>query len=460
MDIALEKTANQMDGMAVQGWRHRLGGRFLLLLALLQAVLGLRLAALEADQILAHSWGDFIFKPQLEFTTQFSDNVFFGNDDVLATNITFFFGIPVATNVVRVRPVESEVLLIASPGFKLQYGRRLENSVTLSYNFDRIFYVNNPDFNTDQHRAELGVKLQLSRFTITGSDQVSYLSSFLGGNQNTVGRQQVDRIVWTDNYRVTYDATAKTDIYLDVSHRLNDYRSAVNLYDTDTVRGSPGVTYKFSEQLGVFGELEFGQTTVNRNLPAQQEGRESLIFGGSVGLRGEFTPRLVGSAKVGYEQRVFPGSFAPGQEPESVQSPSVGMDLTYTPRPKTQFRLNYNRRSDVAVQFGQQSFVADSVRLTATQQIGVTGKWVATATLGFDLGNFSDTPGAISFARTDTTYNAGLRLIYQPRPWLSGILSYDYENYTSRFDDPQAAARTLLVDYAVNLVTLRIVIGY
>lgn len=466
------------DGIATAVLRHvRLCA--LLLLATLTSVGASADWMDNADRWLSHNWGKLLIKPQLDVSSMFSDNVFYGNESVLLTNYPTLVQVGVdannapvfvienrtspsngtlSTNVFPARPVESEFLFYVSPGLKLQYGQNIENSIALDYSYDRIFYVNFPEFNTAQHRGALTTKLQLSRFTIDGSTRVDYLSSFLNGNNSSV-RQQVDRVVWNDDYKITYDASMKTDFYVVGHHNRYDYQSAISIYDQETLRGTLGATYKWSERVGFFVEGDYGQSSINPNIASQVKGPHSVTYGGFIGARGDFSARFSGSLKVGYEIRSFPGDFPPGQEPASSASPAVGLDLTYTLGPKTLLRLTYDRRSDVSPQFGQQSYIRDGVRFTANQFIGTTGKWLVTVTGGADFGDFSETPGRNN-ARTDRVINGGIRLVYQPRTWLATILAYDYENYSSEFQDPAVAASTLLVDYQVNTVRLTFVIGY
>ncbi len=364
----------------------------------------------------------------------------------------------VTSVVVPLRPVESELFLIASPGMRVQYGDTGLNTVTFGYNYDEIKYVNNPRFSTAQHRGTVNADLKLGRFTIAGTDSIQLLSSFMGGNTSGLSNQ-VDRMVWSDNYRVTYDATAKTDFYVSVGHSRYDYDQGVSIYDSESVKGAFGASYVWSPRVRAFAELEYGRSFVSPNLATQADAPDSTVYGGFFGVRGEFTPRIQGSLKVGYESRVFQGTFTPGNEPASIASPAVTADLSYTLSAKTFLKLAYTRSTDVSPQFAKQSYIYDRVQVTANQLIGTTGKWLVSANLGVNLGDFSETPG-VNQARTDRILEGGLRLSYQPRPWLITVLGYEYENYSTNFKDPSVARRATLIDYQVNSITLSVNIGY
>ncbi len=370
--------------------------------------------------------------------------------------------VPGATTVgsleVPVRPEESEMLFIASPGIELQYGQTGLNTITVGYNYDQISYINFPNYNTDQHRADVKVDLKLGRFTITGSDTFSLLSSFLSGGNSSV-TNLVNRIIWNDSYRITYDATAKTDLYLTANHSRNDYDAGVGIYDSETIRGALGISHDWTQRIRAFTEFEYGQSFVSPNTTFQPQAPDSYVLGGFLGLRGEFTPRITGSLKVGYENRSFQGTFTPGTEPATVSSPAVVADVSYAAGVRTFFRLSYTRSTDVSPQFAKQSYIFDRVQLTANQFIGNTGKWLVSASTGYSLGDFSETPGT-NLARTDKVFEASLRLSYQPRPWLAAVLGYEYENFNTGFADPAAARSQVLIDYQVNSLNLSLNIGY
>jgi hypothetical protein len=364
----------------------------------------------------------------------------------------------ISTLTVPVRPEESEMLFIASPGIDFQYGQTGLNTITVGYAYDQISYINNPRFDTTQHRADVKVDLKLGRFTISGTDTFHLLSSFLSGGNSSV-TNQVNRTIWNDNYRITYDATAKTDLYLTVNHSRYDYDQGVFIYDSETVRGALGVSHDWTQRLRAFTEFEYGQSFVSPNVATQPASPDSSILGGFVGLRGEFTPRITGSLKVGYENRSFAGTFAPGDEPATVSSPAVVADITYAAGVRTFFRLAYTRSTDVSPQFAKQSYVFDRVQLTMNQFLGNSGKWLLSANMGYTLGDFSETPGT-NLARSDKSFEAALRLSYQPRPWLTAMLGYEYENFNTAFAEPTVARSQLLIDYQVNSLTLSLNIGY
>ena len=405
----------------------------------------------EADQILSFNPGKFIIQPQFDFSTQFTDNLFYAAQGSEASSTIF-------------NPaLESDVLWYLSPGLEVQYGRNPENSIKVSGFYDQILYTKNSDFNSDQQRFAVETRLEFGRFVLKGNDNISWLDTILGGSTAVQDRTPIRQFIWYDNYRLTYDATMKTDFYLGVNHNQTDYLQTVNLYDQNTVLGTLGATYKPTERIDVFVEGEGGHTTLAPNAPFQAPVNPSNIYGGFVGASGTFTSRLDGEIKVGYETRDFPGATV---QTANTGSPAVVMGLTYTQSARRIYNLSYERRVGVSSQVPDQSYIFDLVYLTFTQGIGTSGRWLLQVRGGVALGDYSDRitylGGVIPInnARTDQTYTASVTMSYQPNAWLTASAAYQFEKYTAEFPDQLAFDISGLNDFHVNRIVLRVSIGY
>ncbi len=457
-----------------EGDRCQFLPRTVLLTAL--AALGLpeRVIGVEADQVLSFNPGKFLIQPQFDAAAQYTGNLFYAPENPspggFVTVERDVGGIP--TDVTVYQPpqsdVVSDVVWILSPGLELQYGRNPENSITASVFFDQLLYTEYSDFNSQQERVNLGGRLEFGRFTFKGDSSLQWLDTILGGSTAVVQRTPIRRFVWLDNYRLTYDATMKTDVYLGVDHNVTQYLQPVNLYDTGTARGILGATYKVTERIGVFTEFEGGHTSVEKNLQSQANPTPSNVYGGFVGARGNFTSRLDGSVKVGYETRQFPDVI----QSTASSSPAVGVALNYTQTVRRYFSLTYDRRVGVSSQVADQSYIFDSIFFSVTQGIGTSGRWIAQLRGGLTLGNYSDyytlttnfsPPPArflINNARNEQTYNVTLALMYQPNAWLTTTAAYNFEKYSATFPDPVTSLIIGLNDYNVNRFTLQVSIGY
>lgn len=473
--------------------------------------------ALEAVDVLNFTWGKLTVKPQLDLTGTFTDNLFYGNNSVristntvqhatnlvsVVANVPVFAGGapsgPITSSLAVLRTAESDYQTIVSPGFQLAYGSSDANQIAFTYSLDKILYLRHGEDGSDQHNFDLKTKLADGHWKLTGADQLQYLSSFLGGGNFFSLGQLVNRRLWNDTYRFNYDLSPKTYAYFDGTHSSLDYDKGINVYDTDTLKGSIGGGYYLSPLVSVFVETHYGQSAIAPNLPGQLKGPHSGFYGGYLGLRGDFTARLTGMVKVGYETRVFPAGSVPSS---GTSTPAVEVSLTYAPTVKSQITLDYSRKTDVSPQFGRQTLSFDTISLAFQQTIGSSGKWFVQVQGNYSLTDSSDlttlsriptvdpsgnflsynvlggslatgtadlqqaidpksAPVPINVGRTDVQASLGPTLVYQPRPWLQASLGYRFEHYTPRFRDAYYASLHTLIPYDVNQFTFRIAVGF
>ena len=449
---------------------------------------------LDADDLLNFSWGRLSLKPQLDLTEMYTDNLAFGNNDATSSQIyrpllgfnpigTPIFG-PATTNNVVIRRKESDLVTTLSPGARLDFGAGVGNLLSLEVVHDQIANLDHSDADTSQEHILFRAELERSRFKLSGKSQLAYLSSFLGGAQfvgETTGTL-IKRRLWSDDYKLTYDSSGKTDVYLGASNSETDFDRGTRLFDYNTWRISLGTSYKMSAKVALFSEGHYGQTAVNPNVSTQAKGPHSSFYGGYVGFRGEFTAKISGTVKVGYETREFAGAGSAG----GAGTPAVEASVSYIPRPKTQLQLNYSRRTDVSSQLGAQGITYDSVGITVAQAVGNRGKWSIQGNANLNNSVFGDLPttvpvlatdasGQVIFdrfgnatyrgvpgnvGRSDRTLSTGLGIIYQPFLWLSGTFSYQYESYSLDFKDAAYASIHPLIPYENHVVALRVAIGF
>jgi hypothetical protein len=387
-------------------------------------------------EYLSYSWKGLAIQPQLDVATVFTDNLFLARGDLRVADLVSTF----------------------SPGIRLQYGLDAANQVSLDYMHDENILLDNSSFANRQDRLDFKVRYQTGPVRLDGRSRLEFLSSFLGGSANQVGRL-VNRRNWTDNYTLTYDWTTKTDVYVRASHQDLDFDQGVALLDLSNIEGLLGTSYQWTERFRVTAEGFAGQSTVARNTPGP-DGPKSIYYGGFVGARGKFTTKLSGSARVGYEQRDFTDGVG-----QAASTPALSFDVTYQIGPKTSATLRYDRRSFPSPQFNNQLSIADIATLQLNQFVGTGNRWLVRLQGRFE--NSALTGSAIAFGgqqidlnRRDRTYSAGVSLLYQPQPWLTGALSYDFETFSMEFDDPRAAVLLNVPNYHVNRVTLSVNIGF
>jgi hypothetical protein len=418
---------------------HQVVGKFsgALWVAGLLAVGSIASAAENPGEYLSYSWKELVIQPQFDTAAMFTDNLFYSR------------------GVNRV----SDVMLTVSPGLKFQLGRDGENQASLEYMHDETLLIDYSDFNTRQERLQTAVRFVRGKIKVDGRDNLSFLSSILGGSISQ-SRQLVDRMTLNDIYTVTYDWTEKTDFYVRGTHFLVDYDRRTFLLDQHTLEGLLGMSYQWTPKLRLTVEGFYGNSSIEANAAAIA-GPDSQFFGGFVGLRGTFTPKLTGSVRVGYEQREFSDGVS-----ASANTPAIGADLTYQFSNLTSVLLRYDRRTFPSPQFANQISVTDSVSLSVFQLLGTSGKWLARGTARYDNNDLTATTlptgggSGINVERTDRTMVLGAALVYQPQPWLTCVASYEFEDFGITFGSATAGNLLQLVPYHNNRVSLSVAIGF
>lgn len=439
----------------------RAGRSFLAVAGCLSTALS-RLAAIEPVDILVFSKDPVMLRPRVAVSETFNDNIFSqlrGTSDLITT---------------------------LSPGLNLQVGRTGFNTISLDYALNANFYADRTDLNAGEHSFDLRTRLQGSRLILNGTDRVQLLSSPVGlievftsvpsgpatppvgggeggapgvggettgspaigdtsgppraGEVLTTEERNVDRMVFADAYSLGYRIGEKTGAYLQGAHSTTDYESGIrNLYDINTLRATVGFGYQAFPKTSFFGELYYGQTATTPNFDAPKNPHVSFI-GGFLGVRGQFTEKLSGVAKAGYESREF------SDNSPTPSAPVVNVSLNHRLSQKTSITLDYTRLNEVSIQFARESYTADVVSAQLSQMLGSNGKW--RASLGGSYNRFEYEGGSTPYNR----YSANFNLAYQVQLWLSASLGYSYD----RIEYVAVGSS----GYDINRVTLGLAVGY
>lgn len=413
--------------------------RFCLLAASVAVASATQGADFDPANYLSYDIKGVALQPQFDADVTATDNLFYGR------------------NQGRV----SDVITTFSPGLRLQLGRDLANQASAEYMHDEVVVLDHSDFSRRQDRLNFKVQFKKDKFTLSGSDQVHFLSSLLGGG-SAIFRQLVDRRSWTDTYRLTYDSTAKTDVYLQGLHDDLSYSSDVKtnfLLNQTTYQGLAGGSYELTTKYRLTTEGYYGQSSPSF-ITGTGPTSDSQFYGGSLGVRGEFTSKLSGSAKVGFEHRDFVSGAS-----ASSQTPAVGIALTYLQDIKRSFSLNYDRRTGVSQNFLSQLQVIDSISLNVNQGLGEGNRWLLRGSASFSnremaKERISGNPSPYSLARTDVSYGLSVGLFYKPQDWATLSLSYGFDTYSISAEDPRLLQIFPYTSYHVNHVSLSASIGF
>ncbi|MGZ8898528.1 MAG: outer membrane beta-barrel protein [Limisphaerales bacterium] len=363
--------------------------------------------------------GPMALKPQLELSQTFNDNITYREEDT-----------------------ESDLITTISPGVSLQLGSRTFNYIDFTYFFDRVQYWENDSFSANQHRADLALRFEKSRFLLEGLDEFKNLSSPLGGGISVSGIE-VERFQFLDLYKLTYDLSQKTALYFEAFHARTDYDTDLALYDSFTLTGTLGFEYKAFSRTSFFGEVYYGMTENDKNVATMSDYPTARFVGAFIGARGAFTEKLFGSVKAGYEYRTYSGDGG------SSGAPVVAVSLTERFSEHSILTLTYARSQQESAQFVGSGYVNDSVVLDYLQHISAEGRLRGNLVLGYTSSDYERTQGG---SRQDHLLTAGLTITYDIKLWLRAFGSYNFEFLKSDGLGIQ--------DYAVNRVTLGMQLGY
>ncbi|MHC1766572.1 MAG: outer membrane beta-barrel protein [Verrucomicrobiia bacterium] len=392
---------------------------------------GLSVAALEPEEVLSFKTGPLSLRPQFSLGESYSDNIFYEGTDEADDFITTL-----------------------SPGLKLQLGRPDHNNLQLNYQYDHLLYADNSDLDTGQHTIDLKSAIAFERLRLEGMDRIQVLSSPLSGvveriidpsGNATFTRGNVDRLAIADTYTFSYDLSEKTAVYLRGEHSLLNYEENVALYDMQKLTGTGGFGFRVFPKTIVFGETYYGRTRTEVNDPSQVSNPRLDAIGGYVGVRGNFTPKLTGMAKVGYEHREF------ADDSPTPSDPVADLSIGYAFSPKRSLALTYSHQNFVSIQYSRQTYTADVVGVNFNQMLGSTGKWQATVGGSYSLYGYEQGGGVAESVDYDYI-RASFSLAYKIQRWLTASCGYDFEKVMGETGQ--------VIEYDVNRVNLRMTVGF
>jgi hypothetical protein len=375
--------------------------------------------ALEPENVLAFSYKRLILRPQLDLRVRYDSNLYYQEVDP-----------------------QSDIYFEIAPGMELFLGERERHYFSCGYAYERPFYMDHSELNSDNQYITAGLQLKGDKLTLSGTDTISFINGVPSEGLNFIS-SLVQRLMFLDRYTLTYAATEKSSAYIAGQYDAIDYEDGTSLLDYNTLTGSFGFDYKMFGRSSLFGEVHYGQTATDPNIAGAPKSPHMTFIGGSLGARGEFTPRLQGQVKVGYEFREF------SDESDAGGGIIVDTSLNYQMRQKTALSLTYRRRPNVSVQSGTSLYVQDSVYLEAQQALGTRGKWLARANAGTNLYDYR---GNVFANRSESLYVFSGGVEYLIQLWLRAGLNYEFQTFTS--NDAGVS------DYDVHRLVLRLSVGY
>lgn len=385
--------------------------------------------AIEASDILSVNAGPVVFRPRLTVAEQYNDNLFYQSRG----------GEAVSDFITMVHP-EIETWLGKGQG---------ESSLLFRYSLDSLFYAENDAQNSTDHNIDLIGVLKGSRLSSENYYTFRYLSGIYGGytaneQGGTMLAGMIERYNYDLRHTVGYEITERSRAYLNGSFNATDFSEGVPLLDVNTTRGTLGFAFRALPKTSFLSEIYYSQAASGPNVPTMLKGPHADFVGGFLGAEGQFTTKLKGSVRLGYEA----SEFADGSD--GSNSPVVEAALTAAFTEKTSASLTYSRRGTLSVQYTRQALTYDSVGVQFHQIIGAKGRLAATLTGNYGINDYGNK--GFYAGRSDDYFRAGCTLSYSMKLWLKASLGYEFEKLLS------SDARAL--DYDVNRVTLSLAIGY
>jgi hypothetical protein len=394
--------------------------------------------ALDPSDVLVYSAGPVVIRPQLQVAEQFTDNLYY-------------------SSLVQ----RSDFVTVLQPGVESELGQpESPVHVKFTYQLQSLNYAENSQNNSLDHILSLESALERGRLTpetpprlaLQGSDTAQFASSIYGGYSSFVQAAAatnavtgtLERQLYQLDHRLSYNFSEKTGVYGAGHYDAIDFQGNIWYQDVGTVRGTAGFEYKGLSKTWFFGEAYYGQSAARPNVGAMPKGPHTESIGGFVGARGDFTAKLSGLVKAGYEDSAY------GDGTAAVSSPVAEASVNWRSGERTSSRLTYSRHSATSVQWTKTLVTADLLSVQFRQGLGTPQR--AAVTVSGSVG-FNDYGASASWKnRVDSFFLAGLEFSYQLRLWLRAGAAYEFQTLSS--------SDKRVVDYQINRVTLSVNVGY
>ncbi|MBC8243798.1 MAG: outer membrane beta-barrel protein [Verrucomicrobia bacterium] len=400
---------------------------------------------IEPEDVLAPIVGPVVVLPHVSLSERYDDNVFLLSDDLGKVD---------------------DLVTTLSPGVGLQFGDNIldSNYIGLDYTLSQNWYAENSEINSANHALTFAINYQKEgKYRITGTDSIRWDNSILSGRERSIAladrKRLVERVYFSDRYRVDYILSPKTSLYASAGYNASDYseephyyytdvfggKTPYALYDVSSVRGALGFGWQAFPKIKMFGGGFYGQTTVGKNISRMSQRPDSDFGGFFVEADGDFREKLTGRARVGYQVREF-DRLANGGGGGSHGMPVFQVSLEYEFTAKRTGTFTYLREGRVSVESPDWGYAADMVSIVLNQEIGTEGKLAADASVMYELDDYESLDG-----RQYKWLRANAGLTYRVNQWMNAQLSYSFDMFDSNKGN---------IDYNVNRVMLGLSVGY
>ena len=390
----------------------------------------------DPHNLFAVGAGPVAFHPKFDFATQYSDNIYYLPDDSLLPEL----------GIVKSR---DDFAFILSPALNARLGRPDgDNRLDFDFRFDQYLYCENPSADSGYYSFDLSAAVKGAKVSYDCRNSLAYLSTILDSYTTVIEGIQVpsgnvERIYVDLVHSVAYALSPKTRLLAGGRFALRDYPGGESTtrqyYNSEDWSANTGVGYSLSEKISLQTSVHYGQIYRDPTRDSTPTPPRSDAFGGTVGARGTFTPKLSGGVRAGYEQRWF----SDGEGDDGY--PIANVDLTQRFTEKTTATVGYNRGGSVsATAFSRSVTVTDSFFLNFQQILGYARPWFLNVGV-----RYAQTDYVTGNTPNNDNFQVNFGATYQLQRWLNVFASYAY----------QFGSRTTY-DYDVNQVTLGFHLGY
>lgn len=303
---------------------------------------------LTPEDLLAVSAGPVVLKPTLSFGEAFTDNANRGDGKRI--------------------PRLSEWITFVMPGLRAESGAPGGPvQLQLAYSARTLFYARYDEYNATDHSVSGSVGLFGARIRSSTTGSATFASSISTGLEEFfyleyLVRTRTTRNIYSLNEQVSLDVSPKTDLHAGFQYNGTDYSGKTLYYDYSRYQASGGIGYA----IGVKHTLSFDLYYAHDARSGRRGHWPDLeIYGGTVGLSGEITPKVTGSIRVGYEV----GEFEDGTDAQTT--PSVDVNLTWKPRDRTTVTVSFARAGRASVYYAKSAYVTTYGAVSITEIVGV-----------------------------------------------------------------------------------------
>lgn len=264
---------------------------------------------------------------------------------------------------------ESDAIFVLTPGLSLEYSEGgSKGGLALSEQFVRYSDNSSLDNNLTSVVGDYRFSGPVSEFSVGGS--------YRELSQNSIRVRSVDQTVRRDltAFRIggANALTAKTSVAIGADYQKTNYQLAgfvdsrvwsvpVDFYLQRTEKLDLSVGYRYRD---------------NKLSGSAVDSKDHFL---NVGARGDFTPKLGGQVRVGYNRRNLSNDTKENQL-------GLGASLTYSLSPKTNFDLGVSNDFNNAATGATQKVFA----VSGTGHFDLTPKLSAVLGLSFDSSKYSD----------------------------------------------------------------------